>query len=288
MMNHCFLIMAHDAPDLLARIICKLYSSNHYFFVNIDKKTDDAYLKQLRFLLGERVNHVTIFRKNVNWGGYSQIRCELNLLKKAYNSGLGFDYFHLVSGHDYPCVSNSNFDAFFDGQTSYMHFDNKKEVELWKDNKYRERVMHWDLSETFLPEGLRNIASNFLNRFVKRNDIDNLRAGWQWFSWTSTLVQWVLDYYHNNKSYFRRFYYTTACDEMVFHSFLYGHIADLNIEPYNSLRFIEWKPKRYCKTLPLVLEMSEFDEIKNSKVLFCRKVSLPQSEELLNAIDKIS
>ena len=75
---------------------------------------------------------------------------------------------------------------------------------------------------------------------------------------------------------------------MVFHSFLYGHIADLNIEPYNSLRFIEWKPKRYCKTLPLVLEMSEFDEIKNSKVLFCRKVSLPQSEELLNAIDKIS
>ena len=44
-------------------------------------------------------------------GGYSQIDCTLRLLRKAYDAGM--DYFHLISGQDYPCRSNEEFDAFF-------------------------------------------------------------------------------------------------------------------------------------------------------------------------------
>ena len=35
-------------------------------------------------------------RINVQWGGYSQIKCELKLLKSAIEHN--YDYYHLISG----------------------------------------------------------------------------------------------------------------------------------------------------------------------------------------------
>ena len=40
MLNHAFLIIAHDSPELLRRIIDNLRAPNHFFFVHLDKKVD--------------------------------------------------------------------------------------------------------------------------------------------------------------------------------------------------------------------------------------------------------
>lgn len=46
-------------------------------------------------------------------GGYSQIECELRLLKSAIQSKK-YDYFHLISGQDLPLKANNEIDAFFE------------------------------------------------------------------------------------------------------------------------------------------------------------------------------
>lgn len=49
MLNHAFLIIAHNNPLLLKRIVYKLQKSNHFFFVHIDKKvTLDPFKKCLK------------------------------------------------------------------------------------------------------------------------------------------------------------------------------------------------------------------------------------------------
>ena len=40
MKNHAFLILAHNQPELLSRIVSVLMAPNHYFFIHVDAKCD--------------------------------------------------------------------------------------------------------------------------------------------------------------------------------------------------------------------------------------------------------
>lgn len=69
-MNHAFLIMAYNNPDLLSRTTRLLEAENHYFFVHIDKKAD---LEPFRLSLNGIKNMILLSdneRIIVNWGGY--------------------------------------------------------------------------------------------------------------------------------------------------------------------------------------------------------------------------
>ena len=39
-MNHAFIIQVHTQPELLDRILKRLNAPNHYFFINVDGKSD--------------------------------------------------------------------------------------------------------------------------------------------------------------------------------------------------------------------------------------------------------
>lgn len=82
-MNHAFILQVHKEPELFGRIVHRLAAPSHYFFVNVDKKADDKpykevcnNVKNVCFLEGDE-------RKEVNWGGFSQIDCTLQLLRKC-------------------------------------------------------------------------------------------------------------------------------------------------------------------------------------------------------------
>ena len=59
----------------------------------------------------------------------------------------------------------------------------------------------------------------------------------------------------------------------------------LELVTTNSLRFVEWHPKRPTDSLPLVLRESEFDDIAASGALLCRKVDPVASAALLDMLD---
>ena len=131
-----------------------------------------------------------------------------------------------------------------------------------------------------------SIVGKLLNVTIKRTQIHNVVAGWNWFSWHRSLVIWVLDYLKSHPSYLKRFKFTSCCDEVIFHTLLYSHIIDLNVEPHNSLRYIDWHPNRPCASLPLVLNERDFLKIVDSHALFCRKVDIDSSKLLLELLDK--
>ena len=41
MKNHAFLILAHNQPELLSRIVSVLMAPHHYFFIHVDAKCED-------------------------------------------------------------------------------------------------------------------------------------------------------------------------------------------------------------------------------------------------------
>lgn len=297
MLKHAFLITAHAYPGQLRDIIDLLSAPNHYFFINVDRKAHnmrewggverDGSDRNCYFLKGKE-------NMEVAHGGYSQIDCTLRLLRKAYDAGM--DYFHLISGQDYPCRSNEEFDAFFkknEGR-SYMHYDSEEERNVWLNTKYASRVRPWYFSDMnhrnikivdFMVRGL-----NFISRrFWWRPNIEGLYAGWNWFSWHRRVVSYVLEQLERNPSFFRRFRHTSCADELIFHTLLAPRLKELSIDRNNSLRYVNWvkkAPGRSLPNAPLILNEEEYDEIMESGAFFCRKVHPIVSVNLINKLRK--
>lgn len=289
-MKHAFLILAYNNPAHLGRIIRRLASDNHYFFIHIDKK-----VKDLSPFKKEVLNIKNVYFLNdkqrvvVNWGTFSQIKGELALLRVSSSYLVHFDYYHLMSGADYPVQSNEKFDDFFSTNEgkSFMHFDSPEEIEKWRKMKYPQRLKKWNFMDLgFKSQRLTRYIQIIFNHLFKRSEISNLTAGWQWFSWHHTVVQYVLDYVKQNHDYVKRFRYTTCCDEIFFHNFLYKNLKELNIEK-NSYRYIDWHPKRPTSTLPLILTELDYNDIIDSGALICRKVDPEISAKLLYLLDKL-
>lgn len=293
-MKHAFLIMAHNHFKQVDEIISLLSTPNHYFFINIDKKASGGatYIKQC-----EEKNFNVFFlegkeRMSVAHGGYTMIECTLRLMHKAY--GMGCDYFHLMSGQDYPCRSNVELDKFFKEHEgfSFINMDCENFREECMVKKYPLRVMPWYIHD-FPHRDIKMIdfcvrAFNKISKHLYiRKSIPNLWGGWQWFSWHKSLAEFVMQQEKENPKYFKRFHHTYCGDELIFQTLFHGREEELHIIKGNALRYINWNKKakgRNHPGSPLLLNEEEYDEIVESGAFFCRKVHPAVSSKLLDML----
>jgi hypothetical protein len=288
---HAFLLQVHAYPQQLEAIIHILAASNHYFFIHIDKKSRAMMQAVEVARLKQREDVVFAPSVRVNHGGFSMVRATLNMLEAAIAFPKKIDYFHLISGQDYPCVPVAALDAFFEtGNRSYMYFDSPEEIEKWRKTKYLNRTQYFnyvDLHVPFLSPKMSELLIKGLNKIAKlykRPPVSDIYAGWQWFSWHRNVVEYVLGFLNDNPKYVSRFKRCIYVDELFFHTFLFQKADELNIEKYNSLRYIDWYPKREASTLPLVLDERDWEAIVESQALFCRKVHPEISKNLINRL----
>ena len=94
--RHAYMIMAHNDFDMLYEILRELDYRRNDIFLHIDRKSQNVPIEHLCSAVKE-ANLVIIPRKNVNWGGYTQIACELHLMRNALES-CNHAYFHMMTG----------------------------------------------------------------------------------------------------------------------------------------------------------------------------------------------
>jgi len=289
MKSHVFIILAHKQPKLLKRTISVLANENHYFYVNVDLKTTNFNEFEEEV---EGMPNVTFFRKSIYHCGISHLYALLYILNNAYESDQHFDYFHIISGQDYPLRSNEQFDSFFESNNneSYMFFD---------DEAYRNRMskelrifaQQWHMNKT---TGVLYKIYNFfhmprlLSIIAPRKPIEGYSSGWDWFSWHRDVVEYVLEYFETNPNYIKRYNHTLCPTEHIFHTILEKKSDDLRIEKNNPLRYVSWTPHRDVDTeyRPFTLTEEDYNFVIESKAFFCRKVEEMDSIKLLDMIDK--
>lgn len=230
----------------------------------------------------------------VTHGGYTQVECCIRLLRMA--SKYGMDYFHFISGQDYPCRSNAEFDDFFNQNNgrSFMQLDPESIHKEKSRTDYLNRTLpfwfidipHRELKIVdFMAKALNYISS----RIPWRKEIPNLRGGWNWFSWHKSVTDYVLNYSETYPNFFKRFHHTRCCDELIFATILYPYVNKLNIEVNNSLRYVNWQKRvegRSFKSAPLILNEEEYEEIIGSGAFFCRKIHPKTSQKLLLLLEQ--
>lgn len=283
--KHAYLIMAHNKFEQLEILLKLLDDSKHDFFIHIDKKAVDFNRERL----SDSIKYSKIFfveRTSVTWGGYSQINCELLLLKTATKE-YDYEYYHLLSGVDLPIKNKNEIYQFFHSsgnknfltcEKEFIPFDRIKYYYFFQEKVGRRRSFLSRLQSRFIT--LQKIFK--VDRCRKKNIVWG--KGGNWFSITDDLARYVL----TKEKWIRKVFSRTRCaDEMFLQTIVlnseYKNTLYVANEGYSrNVRFIDWE--RRLNYGPHTFRVDDFDKIISSDCMFARKFDIDIDREIIEKI----
>ena len=191
--KHAYLIMAHHRLDVLEKLVTALDDIRNDIYIHIDAKCKEDYsniktkYSKLYFL----------DRNDINWGGPTQIICELNLIKAAV-SNQNYKYLHLLTGVTYPIKSQDYIHDFFNKNSGkeFIGFSNSncdervKYIHLFNEIGKSEHKFHKRLLILIRKMFLKVQYLLHVDCFKKYNLV--CKKGLVYFSITGELAKYII------------------------------------------------------------------------------------------------
>lgn len=234
-------------------------------YIHIDKKSDIN-----PSCIDARAHVCSIYK--IYWGSKEHLDAELALFKQAYESTVGFDYFHLVSGEDYWCCPPCNFDTVFTPPYSYM-YSHPLPWSGWYNGgfeliQYKQLASYGDIRKGLMA---------WLNRIVKWSQIVlGIRQKLPDYPLYCNVARSSLHRTAVHEILFssiaddlnKRMENTLIPEELFFSTVLLNSPVKNQIVP-NSKRYVDWS----SVPAPKVLTTDDLGQALASGAVFCRKVA---------------
>lgn len=295
MKKYAYLIIAHNNFSQLEKLIRLLDDKENDIYLHIDKKVKNFDFEKFE-KIPQKSNLFFIKRIKVNWGGFSQIKCEINLFKEA--SKRNYEYYHLLSGVDLPIKTQEEIKKRIEKDKGKL-FINYTEDCCIKENNILERIclfhffQEWVRSKRTIivvpAKILEKISLTIqkklgVNRLKKKKKIE-IKYGAQWISVPHCFVEYVLE---QEKQIYELFRFSNCCDELVMQTLAYNSkfkkdIYDIETRDtfHSCLRSIDWK-----RGNPYVYRIQDFEELIHSEYLFARKFDEKIDKEIIDKIEQ--
>lgn len=286
MEKQAILIIAHNNIWNLKKILESLDSKYFDFFIHIDLKSNIK-IEEIKKIC--KISKINIFKeKDIRWADYSQVECEMYLIKEVINSNDNYEYLHLISGVDMPIKSAKEIYEFFDNNKGkeFLHFQNEnlnsvkqewiKYYHLFMKN-YRFNKLSRRLNKIFI------IFQKLLriNRIKKTNY--KFVTGANWFSITNKFAEYVIS---KEKEIEKIFKYTRSADEIFMQTILYNSKYKENLYYKNfddnyigCMRLIDWN-----RGNPYIWKTEDFKTIIKSEFMFARKFDMNKDKKIIELI----
>lgn len=277
-MKFAFLITAHKKSKVLGYLLSMIDSEDNDIYIHWDLK----YPVPMDLCKIVNKSHLNIVeeRYDVRWGSISQVKAEYALFKAAFNSGIHYDYYHLISAADLPIKSHEHFQSFFSNHSglNFVGFCSEKIEErveykhVFVDCLRKRNKIYAYCDKLYV------IIQKLLNSKNPALKDISIAKGPNWCSVTENFVkelidkeEWVLSTFSKTKNpdeYYKQI--------IAVNGALYSTMFDKYDEYNGCQRLIDWnRGKPYC------WELRDLEEIIHSDYLFCRKIN---NEELAKAL----
>ena len=286
--KHAYLIMAHHRIDVLQKLINALDDNRNDIFIHIDKKCKE----DIRHLYSIKSKIYFIDRKDIAWGGPSQVYCEMDLIQKAIDNN-NYEYLHLLTGVTYPIKTQDYIHEFFKRNKG-------KEFVGFSNNVIDDRVKYKYIfneigkSSNILKKILGQIRKLYvfiqkklkINKFEKYNMI--CKKGLAYFSITGSFANYIID----NRKIIESFIQDSICgDEIFIQTILYNsnykdNIYDLKDELNGCLRIVPWDSSDLGYRKGFNIDKKDISKIINSKFLYAFKFEDKNALNNINEIEK--
>ena len=278
-MRQAILITAYRDLALLRRLV-EYFDDDFEIFIHLDKKCqeDSSFLNNYP--------KVHLYRNySIKWGDYKHLLAIVLLMRKAYQH-TDLQYFHLITGSDYPCMPKDDFKSFCEKNkdNNYLehfplpHSDWGAEGGLQRIKYYwvqpSSRIKHGRLVEKSI-KWQRRLGIHRGFRFFN----GNIHGGGTYWSMSREAIGVALDYLDAHPDYLRRFRMTSIAEEICLPT-LWCNSGIPLINDYK--RYIDWGPDG---ANPQVLTEKDYNNIVSSGTLFARKMESGRSDKLIEILD---
>lgn len=286
MKKHAYLIMAHTQPELLKKLLLMLDDERNDIYLHIDSKAKDYPLDEIAAVL-QKSKCIFTERTDVKWGSYSQIHCEMVLLKEAVKTEHA--YYHLLSGMDLPIKSQEQIFAFFEKYKG-LEFVDEDGATISEAALSRVKYTHKFYGKAGSVKdilGALSVKGQKLLGVDKTQKYGNIifQKGRNWFSITHGLAKLVVE----KEDWIQEVFGQSVCGDELFlqtvarNSEYAEKICNPNTMPeVPDTRYIDWK--RGSNNNPYVFREEDFEELKNAQGLFARKFDLNVDEKIVEKL----
>lgn len=286
MKKHAYLIMAHTQPELLKKLLSMLDDERNDIYLHIDSKAKDYPLQEVTAVV-KKSKCILTERTDVKWGSYSQINCEMVLLKEAVKTEHA--YYHLLSGMDLPIKSLDEIFTFFDKYEG-LEFVDEDLPQISEAALSRVKYVHKFYGKA---GSVKDILGAAASKGQKLMGVDRTRKyadiifqkGRNWFSITHGLAKLVVE----KEAWVQEVFGQSVCGDELFlqtvarNSEYADKICNQNTMPeIPDTRYIDWA--RGTNNNPYVFRESDYEELKNSSALFARKFDLNVDEKIVEKL----
>ena len=286
MRKHAYLIMAHTQPELLRKLLKMLDNERNDIYLHIDSKAKDYPLDEIAAVL-QKSKCIFTERTDVKWGSYSQIHCEMLLLKEAVKTEHA--YYHLLSGMDLPIKSQNEIFAFFEKYNG-LEFVDEDDAAISEAALSRVKYTHKFYGKAGSVKdilGALSVKGQKLLGVDKTQKYGNIifQKGRNWFSITHGLAKLVVE----KEDWIQEVFGQSVCGDELFlqtvarNSEYAEKICNPNTMPeVPDTRYIDWK--RGSNNNPYVFREDDFEELKNTLGLFARKFDLNVDKKIVEKL----
>jgi hypothetical protein len=278
-MGIAYIVSAYTDPDQAVRLINRLEADDVCFFVHVDKKTNELDYARIARPFANSPHVHFLDRHRCDWGGFGHVKATIKGLAEIERQGFEPDYVFLLTGQDYPIVTNAAIKEFLaqgNGASFLSHFPlpsteweggGLPRIDRWH---LRIRGRHYVLSgrrlsiARHMPLGLRPFGG----------------SSYWCLSWRC--AEYATRFIRENPSYVRFFRYVDVPDELFFQTILLNSpLRETVID--DDLHFVHWK--HWNDARPAILGREDFDAVMSSGKLFARKFDTAHDGDILDMID---
>lgn len=278
-MKHCIIMTAYKDVEMINRFI-SLTPIDWGIYIHLDAKSSINMSD-----IDSRANIISA--KKIYWGGWEHLYAFWLLLAEAKKNGIYYDYYHLISGQDFYACPISHFDELLgnEGMTymglfsipnKYWHWDGG-----YKIFKYRTLSSFCDIRKTF-PRAINKIYY-LVQKYThteKKLPPYPLYGSTVYSSLHHDFVEWMLNS-ELAQSLLESLRNSICAEEVFFQTVIMNSPYREKVKAEVTLRYVDW----HSVQRPKILNASDFDKIKASNCLFCRKVDSSLSKDLIPLLE---
>lgn len=279
--KHAYLVMCHNNFQILIKLLMALDDERNDIYIHVDKKTKNFPFVKIS-QMNTKAKLIYVNRKKVNWGGFSQIDVEMELLREATKTY--HNYYHLLSGVDFPIKSQDYIHNFFDEHQGkeFIRFDPKFNRNNCDRTRYYYLLQDKIGRNKGKMVGLLYKIQNFSLVLQKKIHINRttkcpyeIYKGTNWFSITHELAVFLVQKRREIKRYFS---FGWCADElfvqtMVMESPFKNNIID------DSLRYIDWN-----RGNPYTFTINDYSDLTHNQDLFARKFDESNGMQIIDRL----
>ncbi|KEO75145.1 beta-1,6-N-acetylglucosaminyltransferase [Anditalea andensis] len=277
-MKIAHLIIAHNAPHQLKRLVQSLQHKDVDIFISIDLKTDIS-----PFLIFEEFDNVFFIKKRINvyWGDYSLVQSTLIGFEEILSSGRDYGFLNFISGSDYPLTSPDLFIEFLKKEPNTAFMEYYPIEDEWQEAIPRIRNYHLGYFRIKGMYTIQKLMNAVLPKRVMPYQMIAVGRS-QWFTLPMACVRYILDFLRQNPKVERYFKMVWGSDEIIFQTILYNSPFK-SILKNDNLRYIDWTAGGVS---PKQLTMEDRDDLQQSGKFFARKFNMDLDAVILDVIDR--